>query len=90
MAQINGINNERLKWEAMRRGYISPKTLSDYLDIPISTIRTWISKKSIPFKKVGFLIRFDLQEIHQWIEGNNSSFSKKITLKESNNEEIQK
>ncbi len=77
MDQINGINELKGGALPQKTAFVSPKTLSEYLDIPESTIRTWIHLKSIPFKKVGFLVRFELSEIHAWIQANNEKLPKK-------------
>lgn len=45
--------------------------LSLWLQVPDKTIRDWVYKRQIPFKKVGNLIRFVPSEIHRWIEERN-------------------
>jgi excisionase family DNA binding protein len=45
---------------------MTPRQLADYLQIEIRTIYVWVSKRAIPFRKVGHLLRFDLQEIIEW------------------------
>ncbi len=77
MAHINGITTIKEQQLPAKAAFVSAKTLSEYLDIPESTIRTWIHLKSIPFKKVGFLVRFELSEIHAWIQANNEKLPKK-------------
>lgn len=42
------------------------------LSVPEATLRDWVYKRQIPFKKVGNLIRFVPSEIHQWIEERNA------------------
>jgi len=39
-----------------------------YLNIKRSTLYRWVEKRSIPFKRIGRLIRFDAGEIKRWIE----------------------
>ena len=47
----------------------SIKTLSRFLDdVPEATIRDWVYKRQIPFRKVRGLIRFVPFEIFEWIE----------------------
>lgn len=41
--------------------------LSKGLDISRHTIYGWVSQKKIPYTKVGRLLRFDLQEIREWL-----------------------
>lgn len=77
MDQINGINTLPVSQELLKQGYVSAKTLSKYLDIPVSTIRAWIIKRTIPFRKIGVLVRFDLAEIERWIESANPKLPRK-------------
>ncbi len=44
---------------------------SQMLCISQKTLRDWVYKRQIPFKKVGKLVRFDPSEIHGWIEERN-------------------
>lgn len=41
--------------------------LSDLLQVPQKTIRDWVYKRKIPFKRVGRLIRFYGKDIVTWI-----------------------
>ena len=45
---------------------------SQMLSISQKTLRDWVYKRQIPFKKVGKLVRFDPSEIHGWIEERNN------------------
>ncbi len=45
---------------------MTPPQLADYLQIKVSTLYVWVSKRLIPFRKVGHLLRFDLHEIDEW------------------------
>lgn len=49
-------------------GMLTIGDLSFLIQVPEKTIRDWVYKRQIPFKKVGNLIRFVPTEIHQWIE----------------------
>jgi excisionase family DNA binding protein len=50
--------------------------LSEWLQNSESTIRDWIYKRQIPFKKIGGLIRFNRSEIELWInKGNDQEHS---------------
>lgn len=42
--------------------------LSKFLSVPVATIRDWVYKRKIPFKKPGRLIRFYLPDIQKWLE----------------------
>ena len=44
---------------------VSPKELSEMWHIPMGTIRTWISKKQIPYNKVNKLIRIDVDLLEE-------------------------
>lgn len=44
--------------------------LAEYLDVPIPTIRDWCYKRTIPFIKVGRLVRFKPKDIETWLETN--------------------
>jgi excisionase family DNA binding protein len=52
--------------DRMTHQLMTPPQLADYLQIKVSTIYVWVSKRVIPFRKVGHLLRFDLQEIMEW------------------------
>ncbi|MDO8527768.1 MAG: helix-turn-helix domain-containing protein [Deltaproteobacteria bacterium] len=41
--------------------------LSKFLSVPESTIRDWIYKRQIPFRKLGRLIRFHPLDIQKWL-----------------------
>lgn len=41
--------------------------LSKYLSVPELTIRDWVYKRKIPFKKLGRLVRFDPPDIQKWL-----------------------
>jgi len=45
---------------------VSIKSLSAMLDIPERTIQTWVYKRSIPYYKIGKLVRFDLAKVRAW------------------------
>jgi len=43
---------------------------SEYLGIKKSTLYSWRYQKSIPYIKVGRLLKFDLQDLDNWIQKN--------------------
>uniref|UniRef100_A0A7V3RH52 DNA-binding protein n=1 Tax=candidate division WOR-3 bacterium TaxID=2052148 RepID=A0A7V3RH52_UNCW3 len=47
---------------------IDIQTLSALLSVKTKTIYDWVHKAYIPYIKVGRLIRFDENEIKQWLE----------------------
>lgn len=46
---------------------LSIKRLSEYLDVPMMTIRDWIYKRQIPFVKVGRHVRFKPSDVQRWL-----------------------
>ena len=52
----------------MNKRLIDINELSEYMDLSISTIYSWVSQRRIPFVKCGRLTKFDLQKIDDWIE----------------------
>ncbi|MBN1621438.1 MAG: excisionase family DNA-binding protein [Endomicrobiales bacterium] len=52
----------------MKQNYIDIIELSKYLSIKKSTIYDLVYKKSIPYIKIGRLLRFNRETIDQWIK----------------------
>ncbi len=50
------------------------KTASEKLSVSEKTLRDWVYKRQVPFKKVGNLVRFVPSEIQQWIEERSLSY----------------
>lgn len=48
--------------------YWDIKKAAEILSVSEGTLRDWVYKRQIPFKKVGNLVRFDPSEVHRWIE----------------------
>jgi len=48
---------------------IGIKELSERIGMPIKTIYFWTSIKTIPFHTIGRRIKFDEDEIGQWLKG---------------------
>ena len=42
------------------------------LSVSQKTLRDWVYKRQIPFKKVGSLVRFDPSAIRRWIDERNN------------------
>jgi len=40
--------------------------LADYLSVSPRTVRDWVYKRVIPFRKAGRNVRFDPEEIEKW------------------------
>jgi len=45
------------------------QTLSERLDLPRSWLYARTRKREIPFRKLGRYVRFDVNEIQDWLEG---------------------
>lgn len=52
----------------MERRFLSIVELSQYLSVKENTIYSWVSQRKIPFKKLGRLVRFSLEEVEEWIK----------------------
>jgi excisionase family DNA binding protein len=52
----------------MLKRYIGIRELSEYLSMPKGTLYVWVCHKRIPYVKMGKLLRFDLQEIENWLK----------------------
>lgn len=48
--------------------YLSPQELALMLGISITTIYGWTSDRTIPFLKIGRLVRFDGLKINSWLK----------------------
>ena len=47
---------------------LTPKELSDLLQVKVSTIYSWTHMEFIPHIKVGRLLRFKEEEIDKWMK----------------------
>ena len=52
----------------MERRFLSIVELSQYLSVKENTLYSWVSQRKIPFKKLGRLVRFSLEEVDEWIK----------------------
>lgn len=46
---------------------VTIKEVSKFLSVKESTLYSWVNKGSIPSLKINGLIRFDMEEIDQWV-----------------------
>ncbi|MFI5304917.1 MAG: helix-turn-helix domain-containing protein [Nitrospiria bacterium] len=46
---------------------VTIKEVSQCLKVKVSTLYSWVYQGSIPFYKLNGLIRFNLEEINEWI-----------------------
>ena len=47
---------------------LTAKQLSDILEIKVATVYDWVSRKEIPYVKIGRLIRFKKAEVFRWVD----------------------
>jgi excisionase family DNA binding protein len=47
---------------------VSIKIVAEFLMIKQSTLYSWVHKGSIPFHKLNGLVRFDMEEIENWVK----------------------
>ena len=47
--------------------------VASYLDVSKDTIRAWIKKGTIPFRKVGRQYKFRLSEVKAWVDSGKSA-----------------
>ena len=52
----------------IKHQFVGIKELSEYLGVKENTIYSWVSQRKIPFKKLGRLVRFSLEEVEDWVE----------------------
>ena len=60
----------------MRTQYITVEQLMEILNVSRSTLYLW-RKKGLPSKKIGRSIRFDYNEVKNWIDNLNSDREEK-------------
>lgn len=58
------LENERL---------IGLEEVATHLDVSKDTIRVWIKKGTIPYKKVGRQYKFRLSEVNEWVDSGQSA-----------------
>jgi len=49
---------------------VTVREAADYLSVSVSTLYGWVWQRRIPFVKVGRALRFDLDDLRVFIEGN--------------------
>jgi len=48
--------------------YLSPVELSKMLGVSVFTVYGWTSDRTIPFLRLGRLVRFDVAKIEKWLK----------------------
>ncbi|MFI3241190.1 MAG: helix-turn-helix domain-containing protein [Alphaproteobacteria bacterium] len=63
----------------MQKKYINTKELSEYLGLAVSTLATFRSDdKGPPYKKIGRLVRYNVDEVETWLEENQQYLQKSL------------
>ena len=61
---------EPLKTEQLRvvtvQQLMTPEQCAEYLQVEVPTLYVWVSRRRLPRRKVGNLLRFDFEEILAW------------------------
>lgn len=53
--------------------WVSLEDIAVHLDVSKDTIRAWVKKRTIPYKKVGRQYKFRLSEVDAWVESGQSA-----------------
>jgi len=61
---------ENWKSVEMEKRLLNIKELSEYLNVSVHTIYSWVSRKKIPFSKLNGVVRFRLDSIQEWTKQN--------------------
>jgi len=62
--------------ETMER-WLGLEEISKHLGVSKDTIRIWIKKETIPFRKIGRQYKFRLSEVDAWVESGQSASADK-------------
>ena len=49
------------------------REIADYLGVTTRCVDNWSRLRSFPKLKIGSVVRFDLEEVNQWLESNRES-----------------
>ncbi len=49
---------------------VTAREAARYLSVSVSTLYGWVWQRRIPFVKVGRALRFDLEDLGNFVEGN--------------------
>jgi excisionase family DNA binding protein len=69
----------------LKRLLLGTKEASEYLGISINTLYAWTSQKRISYIKVGRLVKFDLEDLNQYITSNTIAENSDWPVKSGNN-----
>ncbi len=51
----------------LEKRYLGMVECSEYIGVTKGTLYAWVSRKRIPYIKIGKLVKFDLKEIEHWV-----------------------
>lgn len=54
------------KWSSLEE-------IADHLGVSKDTIRNWIRKDAIPYRRIGRLFKFKISEIDKWVDSGKSA-----------------
>ena len=60
------MTNEPEKWSSLEE-------IAEHLGVSKDTIRNWIKKDVIPYKRIGKLYKFKISEVDAWVESGKSA-----------------
>ena len=58
--------------------HVRSHELSEHLAVPKATIYSWVRRGDIPFVKLGGVVRFDPEEINDWLRERKHPVRKKL------------
>ncbi|MCJ7646702.1 helix-turn-helix domain-containing protein [bacterium] len=61
----------------MEKRLLNIKEVSEYLNVSVHTIYSWVSRKKIPFCKLNGVVRFQLDSIQEWVKQSETEAAEK-------------
>lgn len=46
--------------------WVTPRQAAAHLEVSLSTLRRWMRDTSIPFSRIGRVVRFDVNALDRW------------------------
>lgn len=63
------LKNAQIKTVEVTSAYLTPKQVAEILNCKLSTIYAWAKNGEIPAYKIKGILRFNKDEVHEWIKG---------------------
>ncbi len=60
--------------------FVTIKELSQFLKVKESTLYSWVHNGSIPFHKLNGLVRFNMEEIREWVKASHKETPKPLYI----------